>query len=186
MSHIDANAALVAPETALGRAALTARFAHNADGIVEELAAKHGLTVHEAMRCLPESVCRWTAGERFAEVMADLSLWGEVLFLVHTPSIILEVKGEVPEGKFGSGFFNLHGESPIGGHVRAARCTEIAFVTRPFMGLASASVQFFDIDGGCMFKVYVARRADRSLSPSQLVQFTDLADRMCGELAAAS
>lgn len=168
--RVEAAEPAAAPVVDL-RERLRLRFEGNADGVIETLAAEHGLTPLAATRLLPESRCRWTEGTRFEAVMAELSRWGAVLFLVHTPSVILEVKGEIPPGEAGRGFFNLHGESPIGGHLRASRCTDIAFVRRPFMGLDSASVQFFDEDGAAMFKVYVRRNADRSLDQEQLARF---------------
>jgi hypothetical protein len=79
-----------------------------------------------------------------------------MLFIVHTPSIVLECEGAIPPGEFGRGYFNLHGDSPIGGHIKADRCTPIAFVRRPFMGRESCSIrsiQFFDQE---------ARRCSRS------------------------
>lgn len=161
-----------------GRAALAARFARDLDGVMEHLALEHELSLHEATRLLPPHACRWAGPERFGEVMAELAGWGPVLFIVHTPSVILEVKAPVPAGVFGRGYFNLHGEGPIGGHLKADRCAAIAFVRRPFMGLASASVQFFDCDGAGMFKVFVVRGADRTLDAGQLERFEALASRV--------
>jgi putative heme iron utilization protein len=61
-------------------------------------------------------------GSRFEEVLHALTGWGEVLFIVHTPDIVLECAGKVPPGSFGRGCFNLHGGSPIGGHIKAGNC----------------------------------------------------------------
>ncbi len=161
---------------------LVARLGQNPDGILESLAKEHGVTLVEATRMLPPGHVRWTGAENFQSIMAELATWGEVLFLVHTPSIVLEVKGSIPPGVQGRGYFNLHGESPIGGHLKEDRCASIAFVRRPFMGMDGASVQFFDADGGSMFKVFVRRTADKKLDQAQLAQFEDLAARY-GEAA---
>jgi putative heme utilization carrier protein HutX len=160
------------------RARLAARLAANPDGVIEALAREHGLTTLEATRLLPGANCRWAPAEAFAEVMGALTQWGNVVFIVHTPSIVLECKGPVPPGSAGRGYFNLHGDSPIGGHIKADRCAAIAFVRRPFMGHESCSVQFFDTDGDAMFKVFVGRRPDRSLEQAQVDMFEELATRM--------
>ncbi len=100
---------------------------------------------------------------------------------MHTPNIVLECKGAVPPGSSGRGYFNLHGDSPIGGHIKAERCAAIAFVRRPFMERDSCSIQFFDTDGDAMFKIFVCRRADRTLEPAQIAMFEALAKAICGD-----
>ena len=49
--------------------------------------------------------------------MQDVTTWGEILFIVHTADIVLECAGTLPPGSFGHGYFNMHGDSPIGGHI---------------------------------------------------------------------
>lgn len=161
--------------TADARAKLAHRLAADPDGVIETLAREHGVTTLEATRMLPPVNARFAPGSAFADVMAALTGWGEVLFVVHTESIVLECRGAVPPGEFGRGYFNLHGASPIGGHIKADRCAAIAFVRRPFMGRESCSVQFFDRDGAAMFKVFVRRLPDRSLDPAQVEAFEALA-----------
>ena len=166
------------------RARLAARLAADPDGVIEALAREHGLTTLEATRLLPAANARWAAAESFANLMADLTGWGEVTFIVHTPNIVLECVGPVPPGTVGRGYFNLHGESPIGGHIKADRCAAIAFVRRPFMGRDSCSIQFFDRDGEAMFKVFVRRGADKSLDATQVDRFEQLAGRLAAKTAA--
>lgn len=159
------------------RARLAARFAGDADGVIETLAREHGVTTLEATQMLPEANCRWAPASAFADVFAELTTWGDVLFLVHTPNIILECVGPIPPGTAARGFFNLSGKGPIGGHLRAERCAAIAFVRRPFMGMDTCSIQFFDRDGDAMFKIYVRRGADRTLDQDQVAAFEVLARR---------
>ena len=47
-------------------------------------------------------------------------------------------------------------------------------------GEDSASVVFFNVDGGIMFKVFVGRDEKRALLSDQLARFRALADRLCG------
>ena len=102
-------------------------------------------------------------GSKFEEILRALTEWGEVLFIVHTPDIVLECAGTMPPGSFGRGYFNLHGDSPIGGHIKAENCAHIAFVSRPFMGRPSRSLQFFNGAGEAMFKIFVRRDKERNL-----------------------
>jgi putative heme utilization carrier protein HutX len=67
-------------------------------------------------------------------------------------------------------------ESPLGGHLRIARCAAIYFIDRPFFGRRSCSLQFINIDGGAMFKVFVGRDEKRELLADQLVRFERLRD----------
>jgi putative heme utilization carrier protein HutX len=158
-------------------AQLKERLAANPDGIIETLAREHGVTTLEATRMLPPQHCRWAGADDFGAVMADLTQWGDVLMIVHTPNIVLECKGAIPPGEFGRGYFNIHGDGPIGGHIKAERCAAIAFVRRPFMGRDSCSIQFFDTGGDAMFKIFVRRGADRALDAAQVELFEKLAGR---------
>lgn len=162
-----------------GTISLGERLAKNPDGILERIAAEYGVSTREVVAALPESHRALVSGERFGEVMADLESWGEVLFIVHTPDIVLECVGRIPPGNVGRGYYNLHGDSPIGGHIRYEACASIAFVSRPFMGRQSCSVQFFNAAGEAMFKVFVRRDAARNLQPEQVARFEALRARLC-------
>src|SRR5262245_34599146 len=123
-----------------GTGALRERLAKNADGILEQIAREHGTSTFAVLDALPDEHRVIVPGTLFADVMKDLETWGEVLFIVHTSDIVLECAGSVPSGSFSRGYYNIHGESPIGGHIKAENCTHIAFVRRPFMGRPSRSV----------------------------------------------
>ena len=64
------------------------------------------------------------------------------------------------------------------GHLRHERCAGLAFMERPFMGRLSASIVFFNVDGGIMFKVFVGRDEKRELLADQLAKFRALAERV--------
>lgn len=154
-------------------AALTAKLKADPDGVLERIAVDHGVSVADVVRALPPEHRTLIAGTRFLDLMAELQTWGDVLVIVHTGDIVLEGKGAIPPGTIGRGYYNLHGESPIGGHIRYENCAEIAFVARPFMGRHSCSVQFFNQSGDAMFKVFVRRDAARELVPEQVARFED-------------
>jgi hypothetical protein len=63
--------------------------------------------------------------------------------------------------------------------LRHERCAGIAFMERPFFGRLSASINFFNGDGGIMFKVFVGRDDKRELIADQLTAFRNLANRLC-------
>jgi heme iron utilization protein len=157
---------------------LSDRLAQSADGVLEQIAREYGVSTFEVVRALPEEHRAIVGGARFEEIMQALTLWGEVLLIVHTPDIVLECAGSIPPGSFGRGYYNIHGDSPIGGHLKAENCTHIVFVSRPFMGRPSRSLQFFNGAGEAMFKVFVRRDADRNLLSDQLQRFDELRGRI--------
>ena len=96
------------------------------------------------------------------------------MFIVHTRNGVFETRGALPNGTHGRGYFNIHGDSPIGGHLNIARCAAIYFVDRPFFGRRSCSIQFIDSDGEAMFKVFAGRDASRALLPDHVAKFEAL------------
>lgn len=144
------------------------------DGVLEMIAAQCGVSLRRVFDELPQGAARHVAGSRFEEIWQGLTQWGDVLFIVHTIDIVLECKGPLPGGTSAQGYFNIHGDSPIGGHIKADRCAAIYFIDRLFHGRRSCSVQFLNGDGEAMFKVFVRRDDKRELIADQLVQFEAL------------
>jgi hypothetical protein len=154
--------------------ALVERLASNPDGILERIAEEHSVSTLDVVRALSDTNRTLVDGDKFAEIMRDLTSWGEVLLIVHTADVVLECAGTIPPGLFARGYFNLHGDRPIGGHFKADNCRKIAFVSRPFMGRASCSIQFFNGRGEAMFKIFVRRDAHRELLADQVAKFDAL------------
>jgi putative heme utilization carrier protein HutX len=163
------------------RPPLAERLKQSADGVLEQIAREYGVSTFEVVRALPAEHRSIVVGARFEAIMQALAQWGEVLFIVHTPDIVLECAGKVPPGSFARGYYNLHGDSPIGGHLKAENCAHIAFVSRPFMGRPSRSLQFFNGAGEAMFKVFVRRDAERNLLADQVQRFDELRGRLDGQ-----
>lgn len=132
---------------------LSQRVLTNAGGILEDIASTYCVSTLDVVHALPEANREIVESDRFKE-------------------------GSLPRGSYGRGYFNLRGDSPIGGHIRASRCREIAFISRPFMGRASHSIQFFNFDGDAKFRIFVRRNADRNLVPEQVTQFKALRDSL--------
>lgn len=170
-----AHTAATLPDT---NAALRARFAEEPGALLERVAEEFGVSHLDAAGHLPAAHCRLVARAHLRAVLDDIAGWGEVMFLVHLPAFIVEVKAPLPPASPGRGFLNFHGDSPLGGHLREDAIHAMAFLDRPFMGRRSCAVLFFDAHGGCVFKIFVAREADRSLQPAQLARFEALRDAL--------
>lgn len=154
-----------------------AALAEKPDGVVEALAAKAEVTPAEVLEILPAGAAVIAAKEAFADIWTEMTSWGELLFIVHTDDIVLEAQGALPQGTEGHGWFNIHGDSPIGGHIRKENCSSITFVDRQFHGRRSCSVWFMNDKGSAMFKVFVRRDSQRELIGEQLAKFELLRDR---------
>ena len=162
------------------RLSLAAPLALNADGILEQIARDYGVSTLEVVRNLQQEHCTVVDGKLFTDVMQDVTGWGDILFIVHTSDIVLECAGPLPPGTNGRGYYNVHGDSLIGGHIRADNCQAIAFASRPFMGRPSRSIQFFNAAGEAMFKIFVRRDEARVLIPAQVLKFDALRERCRG------
>jgi hypothetical protein len=156
--------------------AIRAALKEQPDGVLDDVARRHGVPLRVVLDLLPGSSARLASGARFAEIWSELVDWRPVTFIVHTEDGVFETKAPLPPGSEARGYFNIHGESPLGGHLRIARCAASYFVDRPFFGRRSCSLQFVNIDGGAMFKVFVGRDENRDLLADQLARFERLRD----------
>ncbi len=154
-------------------------LAANPGALFEDIAKEHRVTLRQVVDALPAEMRRFAPGTAFAEVLCDVAAWGEVTVIIHTDDGVMEFTGPIPKGEVGRGYFNLMGRTGFHGHLRHDRCAAVGFVERPFFGRPSASILFFNVDGGIMFKVFVGRDDKRELLPDQLAAFRRLADRLC-------
>lgn len=140
-------------------------------GPLEALAEASGLSMREIVECLPQANRHHTGGDRFAEVLQEIATWGEVLLIVNTADGVFECKGPIIPGSVAMGYYNLGHGSPISGHLRHDRCRDIYYVRRSFHNLETCSIQFFNEEGGCMFKLFVSRDEKRKLDAQQVLRF---------------
>lgn len=153
--------------------------AENPSIMLHELAQTYGLSEAEACTALPLEMRTFAPAERFEDVWKAMTTWERTTFILSGPSAIAEVKGKLPKGFFGHGFFNLmEKDNPLGGHLRVDELAAICFLTKPFFGLESLSVQFFDAKGRQMFAVY-AGREKREILPSVRDAYTSLREEVC-------
>jgi putative heme utilization carrier protein HutX len=164
---------------------LRQQLAEKPDGVLEALAAQHGLPLQTVVECLPEAMWTRVSGGHFVGVMEEITTWGPVTVIAHTKDVILEFEGTLPPGRLGHGFYNLQGgHGGLHGHLRADNCKAIVFLRRPFMGKDTASVQFFNADGEAMFKIFVGRDDKGALREDQIARLTALQDRLSTPAAA--
>jgi putative heme utilization carrier protein HutX len=146
----------------------------NPDGVLEIVAASHSVPYRTVLDCLPFENAALAPKESFDRTWEDLTSWGPVVFIVHTADGVFETACTIPQGSHARGYFNIHGDSPLGGHLKIERCAAIYFVDRPFFKRRSCSVQFINDDGQAMFKIFVARDEEKNLKPEQLARFETL------------
>ena len=165
-------------------AALRNKVAADPGAVMENIARETGASVRDVVDALPEEMRRFAPGSAFIEVMGEVAKWGEVTVIIHTDDGVMEFTGPVPEGKVAQSYYNLSGRTGFHGHLRYGRCTGVAFVERPFFGRPSASILFFNPEGGTMFKIFVGRDDRRELRGDQLTAFRAMADRLCAPATA--
>lgn len=158
--------------------ALRERLADQEGAVLEPLAAEHGLTLRDAIQCLPEPLWRRASGSAFVEVMQEVAAWGPVLVLIHTQDVIFECHGPLPLGDVSRGFYNLRHGSPLRGHLRGERCADVFFVRRRFMARETCSIVLCNHEGEGMFKIFVDRNEQGELREEQVARFDDLSRRL--------
>ncbi len=150
-------------------------IAEKPDGVLETLAAQHGVPFQTVLECVPDGVTR-IDGCHFIDVLSDIANWGDIMFICHSKDAIIEFSGPLPKGEMGHGMYNLHGgPGGLSGHLRPENCTAIFFVSRLFMGMETKSIQFFNAEGEAIFKIYVGRDRERKLKAVQVERFERLA-----------
>jgi putative heme utilization carrier protein HutX len=144
------------------------------DGILETIAEARKVPMQVVLQCLSPENASCIEGELFEEIWNDLTTWGEIIFIVHNRNGFFECEGAIVPGEFGHGYFNVHGDSPIGGHFRTERCRAIYFVDRPFFGTRSCTIRFVDEEGDVMFSISVGYNKDHTPRADQVVRFESL------------
>ncbi len=127
---------------------------------------------------LPSEVATFAEGGEFDSIIEDLEKWGEVLIVKNTPNFILEIRSKITKGSYQRGYYNFDHDAPLSGHLKADAIDKIVFLSaKVVMGMLSHSVIFLDKDGNDIFKVYVARDANREFIPEQLAKFQALKEK---------
>lgn len=144
------------------------------------MAKEFGATELEVAKALPKEMRAFAPKESFDAVWTELTSWEKATFIMQSKGTVLEIKGTIPPGKHGHGYFNLMGESGVGGHLKVDDLAAICFMSMPFMGLESHSVQFFNADGEVKFSVYAGREG-KVLIPAVCESFLRLKEAAAKE-----
>ena len=157
--------------------ALAAALEQKKPWMLASLAREFHVTEKDVAEQLPEGMCVFTTGENFTRVWEALGEWEKATFIVQHEGHVFEIRCRIPAVKVGHGYYNIMGDEALGGHIRADAVTDIAFLSMPFMGLESHSVQFFNAEGAVVFSIY-AGRENHSIIPSVREAFLKLRKEM--------
>ncbi len=127
----------------------------------------------EVAKAMPQGMCVVAPLDDFAALWEELTTWPVATFIMTHAGSVIEIKGQLPKGKLGHGYFNLGHGLPLSGHLYPDTIKTIGFLSLPFMGLESLSVQFFDAEGKVVFAIYVGREK-RVLIPEAKESFASL------------
>ncbi len=159
--------------------ALAAALEQKKPWMLASLAREFHVTEKEVAEHLPEGMCIFTSGAHFVRVWEEIGAWEKATFIVEHEGHVLEIRGRIPAGRSGHGYYNLMGEEALGGHIRADAVSAIAFLSMPFMGMESHSVQFFNAEGAVVFSIY-AGRENHNIIPSVREAFLKLRREVAG------
>ncbi len=141
-----------------------------------DIAQRLNVSEGEATLALPEHYLFATQGSHAQWILEQLPEWGKLTTIIHSGGSIFEIKAPFPTGKPAHGYYNLMGgnNGELHGHLKLGRVTDIAFVSKPFHGMESYFIGFYEESGNCIFKVYLGRDKKRQLFPQQIERFHEL------------
>lgn len=125
---------------------------------ISTFALMYGVSDLEVCYAMPENMRTIIDGSHFEAVWKELATWEKATVIILHLGSAFEISTKINTGVFGHGYYNIMGESPLEGHIKADEIHSIVFSTMPFMGLESLSVLFFDKTGNLIFSVYAGRQ----------------------------
>ncbi len=157
------------------------KLAADPDFMPQTLAEELGVPVRRIIEALPHEMRSRAPGDAFIPIWEAMTEWEKVTFMASTPGAILEIPCRLPKGKSGHGMYNLMDkDSPLRGHLLAAKVDSVWFVSKQVFGLESHSVQFYDAAGDQCFGVYLGRDEKRRIIPSVKEGFLALKAQYAG------
>lgn len=143
---------------------------------VAEMASKLEVSEGEATLALPSHYVFSIDGGCTQTILQALPFWGNVTTIVHSHGSIFETKAPFPKGKVSHGYYNLMGrrDGELNGHLKIDLVTDVAFVSKPFRGMESHFIGFYEQAGNCVFKVYLGRDKKRQILTGQIELFRSL------------
>ncbi len=152
---------------------LTKYLEENKPLMLSQIAKEHNTTELEVASALPETMISFASKDAFEEIWKQLITWEKCTFIVQHLGSTFEICGALNKGSFGHGYFNLNGKEALHGHIDVEDLASIAFLSMPFMGLESLSLQFFNEAGEVKFSIYVGRE-NRVLIPEAKDSFLNM------------
>ncbi|WP_298442324.1 heme utilization cystosolic carrier protein HutX [uncultured Ferrimonas sp.] len=158
---------------------LSTQIAEQLDGnpglMPAQIAAELNCSEFDVVANLPAPMVALLPRDQLDPLLAELPQWGNTTTIISVAGCIFEFKGAFPRGKYGHGYYNLITKGDgLHGHLKLDVVTDIALVSKPFMGSESHSIQMFDGNGAIVFKIYLGRDRKRVLIPEQVARFTEL------------
>ncbi len=159
------------------RARVAEALAENKEPVMPaSLAGRFGVTELEAVRALPDEMRAFAPASAFNDIWDGLTTWPNATIIIQHMGCVFEIKSALVRGKHGHGYFNLFGDVPLGGHLKLDELDCVCFLSMPFMGRESHSVQFFHSGGEVMFSIY-AGRENHQLIPAARDSFLALKEK---------
>ncbi len=154
--------------------------------VLSALARTCGVSEMEAAAALPGGMGVFAPASAFESVWKGISRWAHATFISLHEGFGMKFTGRIPEGRMAGGVYHFSGPDALGGHVRPDSLAAICFLTLPFMGRETCSVQFFGKDGKAMFAVHVGK-VDGALCPASRSAFYAMrGDALNGRLPAGA
>ena len=148
--------------------------------MLSQIAKEYNVSEIQVAEALPSNILSFAPKEAFETIWKELVTWEKCTFIVQSLGSTFEICGKLNKGSFGHGYFNLNGNEALHGHLNVEDISRIAFLSMPFMGLESHSVQFFNKEGKVKFSVYIGRE-NRVLIPQAKESFLNMKKEYLGK-----
>lgn len=144
----------------------------NPNLLPSDIANQLAISELDVISTFPQKIALIISGKKAKNILEELSTWGDVTVIVHAHGSIFEVKAPLPFGRTSHGYYNLDAKKgQLHGHLKLERITNIALISRNFMGRESHCFCFFSKSGESIFKIYLGRDSQHQLISSQLTKF---------------
>ncbi|MGL4858597.1 MAG: heme utilization cystosolic carrier protein HutX [Enterobacteriaceae bacterium] len=141
------------------------------------LARHFQVTEYQIVEALAAEQVSLLSGKHAQTVLQELAQWGTLTTVILAGENVFEFKGPFPTGSLGYGYYNLNAKEGFQGHLHLDSISHIALLEKPHRGRLSYSILFFNVEGACLFKIFLGRDSRHEIWPQQLVLFRQLAER---------
>mgnify|MGYP002626538006 CR=1 FL=1 len=125
--------------------------------VLGALARACGISAMEAAMALPTEMRVFAPAESFEQVWRGIVQWPHASLVCQQAGFGFKYSGSIPLGTLKGSIYHFSGTAGLNGHVRLDALGKICFLTLPFMGHETCSIQFFDAHGDSMLAVHVGK-----------------------------